>query len=117
MKLLFAICILIPFSFIACRQAGDEPNTETTEPAEVQEALKVSIQTFEQDGGWGYDIIVNDEKYIHQPNIPAVNGLYTFKTEADAHKVAELVVQKIEGNIMPPTVSTDELELLQIVIE
>lgn len=85
---------------------------------------KIEIKTYRTDElipfegkvekGWGYDIYKSDAKYIHQPTIPAINGNHSFKTEADAKKVAGLMVKKIRNNISPPTIEIKELDSLGI---
>ena len=79
---------------------------------------KVSYQIFETDTpkakGFGYDILIGRKKFLHQPNIPAINGYKAFKQRKDAEKVASLVVFKITNNIMPPSISVKELDSLKI---
>jgi len=65
-------------------------------------------------GGYGYDIYVNGKRYIHQETIPSVPGTKGFESEADALKAATLVRQKIENNIMPPSVTPEELDSLGV---
>jgi len=93
------------------REAPAENNSVPAKP------VVVDIKTFQQDDGWGYDIYVDGVQYIHQPNIPAVNGLHTFKTEHDAQLVATAVAQKIQNNIMPPTITIEEMKSMGIVLE
>ena len=76
--------------------------------------LEIDIETFSTDDGWGYDIILNKQKYIHQDIIPSVPEHHGFKTEADAKKTADLVVSKIRRNIIPPSVTPQELDSLGV---
>lgn len=86
----------------------DKSNTpEITEP-------NVRYEIFKQDSGWGYDIYMDDKLYIHQPHIPAISGVQVFSSEADAQSIAGLVVKKINLHVMPPTVTTEELQALGI---
>lgn len=64
--------------------------------------------------GYGYDIVVNNAVFVHQPFIPCVPGNRSFKTKADAKKVALLVIEKIRQGMMPPSVTKADLEKLQI---
>ena len=64
--------------------------------------------------GFGYDIYIDGKRYVHQPNIPAVAGNRGFSTEADAQKTAAFVAYKIIHNIMPPSVSVEELDSIGI---
>ncbi len=75
----------------------------------------IKIKTFQTGDTWGYDISIDGTLYIHQPTIPSLPGDKGFKTEADAKKVAELVITKIRQNIMPPGVTPEELKDLSIV--
>lgn len=69
---------------------------------------------FSVPDGYGYDIYVDGQRYIHQVNIPSVPGTKGFESEADALKVATLVRQKIENNIMPPSITPEELDSLGV---
>lgn len=76
--------------------------------------MNVEATVFQAQDGWGYDIFVDAKKYIHQPMIPGIAGVAGFRTEDQARKVADLVVKKIKKNIIPPSVSTDELDSLGV---
>lgn len=65
-------------------------------------------------GGYGYDIYIFDALYVHQPNVPAINGNRGFKTKEQAQKTGGLVAYKIKNNIMPPSVSIQELDSLGV---
>ncbi len=81
---------------------------------------KIDIQIFNNDtvkaeskiAGYGYNILMYDAIYVHQPHIPAINGNRGFKTKEQARKAAEFVVYKIRNNIMPPSMSPKELDSL-----
>jgi len=66
------------------------------------------------DSTFGYDIYLNDAVLIHQPLRPGLSGNKGFATEEDALKVAELVIKKIRNNEMPPTVTIQELQELNV---
>ena len=74
----------------------------------------VETTVFQVEEGWGYDIYIDEERYIHQPTIPVIQGIKAFENETDAKKVAELVAGKIRMNNLPPTVSYEELDSLGI---
>jgi hypothetical protein len=66
------------------------------------------------DGGyWGYEIQFNDKIFIHQEHIPAVQGMHRFNSKADAQKVAELLVYRL-NNKLSPGISKKDLQELQI---
>ena len=81
---------------------------------------KIDIQVFKNDTvkaeqkltGFGYNILIYDALYVHQPHIPAINGNRGFKTKEQATKAAEFVIYKIRNNIMPPSLSVEELDSL-----
>ncbi|MCX6232799.1 MAG: DUF4907 domain-containing protein [Bacteroidetes bacterium] len=70
-----------------------------------------TIKTFQPDAtGWGYDILKDNKVIIHQPNIPAIEGNHLFRTDAEARKIAVLVVEKLKNNIFPPSLTKEEVE-------
>ena len=77
----------------------------------------IKVSTYKADNGWGYDIYVDDKLLIHQPDIPALAGNRGFATEADAQRVAELVVGKIRKNIFPPAMTVENLKSVGVVVE
>lgn len=75
----------------------------------------IEVSVFEENDSFGYDILIDSFIYVHQPNIPAVGGSRGFKTKEDAEKAANLVVQKIRNNIIPPTIEVEELKELGVI--
>lgn len=63
---------------------------------------------------WGYDIYIDNKRFIHQDKIPAVSGNQAFKTEQDAAKMAQFVLEKLK-TMEYPTVTVKELKGLNIV--
>lgn len=62
-----------------------------------------------EDQTWGYDIMIDGNIYVHQPTKPAVGGNTGFATEVEAQYVAGLVISKIKNNILPPSVTSEEI--------
>jgi hypothetical protein len=60
--------------------------------------------------GFGYDIYMYDALYVHQPHVPAINGNRGFHSREQAQKTADLVLYKIRNNIMPPSLTVNELD-------
>lgn len=117
-KLLFPI-FLLAVSVIACNQPVT--NEEQNKPEEQKPAIKTEIKTFqnpdsiaEMKGTFGYDVFVDGNLYIHQPNIPSVSGNKGFKNEELAKKAGAFVTYKIQNNIMPPSVTPEELDSLGV---
>ena len=73
---------------------------------------KTEIHIFKANQGWGFDIFLNKKKYIRQEFIPAIDGLIAFKTKEDAKKIGELMQTKICNNIMPPSITLEEINNL-----
>jgi len=85
---------------------------EVVNPYENSEII---VNTFEEDAGWGYDVLIDGNLYVHQPNIPAVGGNKGFATEADARATGDLAVDKIRQGVIPPTLSVEELRAIGVV--
>ena len=63
---------------------------------------------------FGYDILLYGRPLVHQPNIPGLPGNDGFTTKERAQKVAEFVVKKIRKNEMPPTVTIEDLNNMDV---
>ena len=75
---------------------------------------KVYAKAIKLETGWGYDIYMDNKRYIHQYIIPDVSGVYTFETKEKALKAANLVVKKIVNGIIPPFVTVKELDSIDV---
>lgn len=64
--------------------------------------------------GFGYNIVLDDHVFIHQPSIPSIQGNKGFATKEQAERVAQLVIYKLTHNMMPPSVTSKELDSLGI---
>lgn len=111
MRILFIIFLL----FSSC--SSQENNTLSSPESErtVTENDNFTATPFYTDSiGWGYEIKENGKVVIIQKHIPAIQGMNGFKTEEDAQRVGNLIVQKLNNNIFPPTIQVEELEQLGI---
>ncbi len=102
----FFFLALIAFDFSCSTKSSG--SSETT-------AAKLSYtnsQFRNEDGTFGFDILKEGRIFIHQPIMPAVPGNIGFDTEADAQKVAHLMIRKLTAGIQPPTISLMELDSL-----
>lgn len=106
----YILPLLISVFAISCSQPNEKPQQEE----KTNQEQTTEIKTFKMENGWGYDISRNGKPYIHQPNIPAVSGNFAFETEEDAQTIAKLVAYKITNNIIPPSVTVEELDSLGI---
>jgi hypothetical protein len=73
------------------------------------------VKSFQANDGWGYTIGINDKTIIKQSVVPTVSNRESFKSEEDALKVGNLVLDRIKHNLSP-TVSKKDLILLEISI-
>lgn len=92
--------------------------TQTEEPTATP---NFSTQFFLVDSlnpklGFGYNILIDGAIFIHQTSIPAMAGNNAFTTKDKAELVANLMVYKLKNNIMPPSISKQELDSLKILI-
>jgi len=108
--ILIIICLLL----FSCAKKEHAQQAVQSATADSTAAVQTAVKTFQTESGWGYDIEVNGKPYIHQPTIPALPGNSGFKTQTDAETVAALVCHKIQNNIMPPSVTPQELDSLKI---
>ncbi|PIP55035.1 MAG: hypothetical protein COX07_02090 [Bacteroidetes bacterium CG23_combo_of_CG06-09_8_20_14_all_32_9] len=128
--------LLVIIAFCACMMVGYyahkiiiQPSSSAGKKEPVKEnpyaKAKIEIKTYQtniqivnadniNDSNWGYDIYIYNALYIHQPNIPAINGNRGFKSENDARKIAAFVVNKIRNNNMPPSVKISELDSIGV---
>lgn len=125
--LVFSIALLTQ---MGCKSSTKETNEsvadteeEIIQPNPYEDAV-VEVQVFKVDSldhngirGWGYNIKLNGSLYIHQPNVPAVMGNNGFYSEAAAKKAGDFVAYKIRKNIIPPSVTPEELDSLGVLQE
>ena len=83
-------------------------------PSKPKSSSNYTFFTHLQPEGWGYSISEKGKRIIDQQTIPGVPGNQGFQTSEDAQKVAELVIEKLEKGVFPPTVSEEELQKLGI---
>lgn len=82
-------------------------------PSSPKKQPSLSYQCFKTDKGWGYDILVEDKVFIHQPMIPKMPGTAGFATEQQARQVAEIVIGNIKLG-QRPTITREQLQRVGI---
>ena len=113
MKNIIQVLILIIF-FTSCSNNNSSNNNDEVKN-NTNNVDTITTQVFKSDDGWGYDILINNKIHIHQTMIPAVNGIFTFKTQEDALKTAAFVVElMLERNNDMPNVSIEQLDSLGV---
>lgn len=123
----FLLFVFFFSSFFVCcnnQPSGTDSEVKDADTAAVSnnpnkqrqnDSIKIVVTAFLENDQWGYDIILNDKLYIHQPNIPSVPGNDGFKTKEDAIRTGEFVAYKIRNNILPPTVTPEQLDSLGVI--
>ncbi len=112
MKNYIIIILLVCISLaIAKTDKQDKLKKESNKTIKVDDKYSFNIINA-VSGTYGYDILSNNKVMIHQPNIPAVSGNVGFKDKKDAEKVAKFVIYKLNKNIMPPSVTPQEIDSL-----
>ncbi len=114
----FPCNFLYIFLVVAFLQACQYSKTQQSDPVtfgstnnSANTVLSFEIISFTENS-YGYNILKNGKIYIHQPHVPAMAGNQGFRTKKQAEKAAEFVMFKIQQNIIPPTVTSFELDSL-----
>lgn len=74
------------------------------------------VDSLNPKSGFGYNILIDGDLFIHQNSIPSLPGNTAFPSQEKAELVANLVIHKLKNNIMPPSVSKQELDSLKTLI-
>jgi len=69
------------------------------------------VELFKSEQGWGYNIVKNNNTYIHQPYIPVVEGQVPFSTRKTARKTGRLVIKKIRDH-KSPALTPEEIKAI-----
>jgi len=77
------------------------------------EWVSLKYTTYHTPLGWGYDVLVNDTLFIHQQQMPAVEGKRGFATHEEAASVAELIIYRMKNKQLP-TILLKDLDSLHI---
>jgi hypothetical protein len=102
--LLLTICA----SFLAI-----QPSMAQSSP-EGQQTKKLEYQLIEVVGNtWGYDILMEEKLFVHQPFAPGISGNRGFSSKEKATSAAELVIEKISQGLMPPSLSVEEVKEIE----
>lgn len=105
---ILGLSFFLIFLILSCEQ-NKSVNKELIKEVRTESKYHYEIIIL-ASGQFGYDIYENKKKIIHQPNMPSVQGNNGFSQEIHAQKTAELVIQKLEAQIMPPSISHEEIQ-------
>jgi hypothetical protein len=111
MSLVYKTLILFGMLLLVNCTSSDKKGQKSEDSETTKSTEQVLYATFQNaDGTWGYDILSAGKVLIHQPNIPAIPGNQGFELETHSTQVAQLVVRKINAGILPPSVSSEEVQ-------
>ena len=71
------------------------------------------VEPLQTPTGWGYTISLENKIIIKQTIIPVISEIKSFHSKKEALKVGQLVVEKLNQNIVP-SVTKNDLILLKI---
>lgn len=69
---------------------------------------------YDESSNYGFNIYMDNLLLIHQPMIPGVPGKMGFASREDANQTAKLVIEKIQSQNFPPTITRRELDSLGV---
>lgn len=82
-------------------------------------AQAVSVVVFPNDSGssrkskgWGFDLFVDGQRLIHQPEVPVIGGATGFETADLAKRAGQRMAEKLQQGIMPPALDSSDLILI-----
>jgi len=117
-RLVLAVAILLCLLSVLAGPSiceGEAVGATAKRPADPYVEGDLTIRIISSvNGTFGYDILLQGRPFVHQPSIPALPGNEGFTTREGAQSVAELVVKKIRGGEIPPTVTVEELNALDV---
>lgn len=68
------------------------------------------LTTYQKDSGqWAYRVYKKDRMLIDQNTIPGFDGETGFSSKEQASEIGNLVIDKLNQGIFPPTVTKEEL--------
>jgi hypothetical protein len=115
------IILLVVASLQGCSQESTKTTDSKTTAATAQEKPKSEAEKFTfriipaAENTFGYEILDQGKILVQQKTIPSLPGNKGFQTEDDAKKCAGFVISKLKQNIMPPSVTPEELDSLGII--
>jgi hypothetical protein len=102
------VVIVLSGYFFCCQSSVGNRN----ENHAIEQSDSIRINTFQVNDGYGYEIYLNNTKVVYQPTIPVIEGNTNFPTKDFAFETALLVSSKIRKGIIPPSISSEEIEIL-----
>jgi len=114
MKLYFISILFLTMVVAALVSCQGNTPINTNNKIDHKDSVQLDSQAYKIGDGWGYTITLGKEIYIKQPMIPVIQGIKTFASEADALKVANLVISKLKNHQLP-ALTAEELQSMGII--
>lgn len=105
--------LLIHIVFRLILTLGSSCNILDSEVNNYNKTQYEIVVTANPNGGYGYDIYINNELYINQPFMPGIATNKGFASYNEARIVARFIINKIIKKQIPPTISLHELDSLK----
>lgn len=119
----FMMAFCIACADVEQEQPGSNGSAEngSLSVAGTVEAAAIETVVFKNDtmagpvpDGWGFDLLMNGKRFIHQPTVPVVSGNLGFASEDQARRAGDLVADKIRKGQMPPALDRSDLKSLGV---
>jgi hypothetical protein len=105
--------LYLAFLLLACSNINDRKDSISQSDEQGQQNIRIEVYAV-TSGSFGYAIYIEDRKIIDQPSIPGLSSNIGFNTIEKAQKTAEFIVSRIRKNRIPPTITVEELDSLNV---
>lgn len=112
MRLRWGWIFIFLWGYEGCQPSGYHPSQKNDI---ISDSLAIKVYRVTQ-GGWGYQILKNGKAIINQPFIPAIEGRIPFADSGQASRTAQLVIRKLQNNMIPPAISKQELDSMGVIL-
>jgi hypothetical protein len=107
--LIISVVLIFPVQLFSVNSSDDGISVVVQEP-------QFHFTTMKNDtGGWYYQVLKGDKRFIIQKHIPAIQGVFAFSDSIQAAKVANLMCRKLDQGLFPPSISVQEIDSLKII--
>jgi hypothetical protein len=107
-------CLFLLFSFTFTLYSAAQTKANPTNKSQKKSSLFSYVIIDAPEKTFGYNIYLEGRLKIHQPFMPAVQGVNGFKTKLDAEKVAKLAIKKMKQGQIPPEICIEEMKKLKV---
>ena len=113
------VILFMVLAFTACSTGSrNTTGSNTVVPGKIKPNQQVETYTFQiipaAENTYGYEITEHGKIIVQQKTIPSLPGNKGFRTQDYAEKCALFVISKLNRNIIPPTVTPEEIDSIGI---